>query len=173
MLQSQDIVVCLKALRLPQWPGYTMLAESVGLSVSQAHRSVQRLMAGRLFVEVEMRVHRENLARFLTHGLPHVFPARLGELVRGVPTAWACPALNSPFFKSLASDDPPPVWGDKEGILRGRAVEPLHGNISHATKGDSELYALLALIDTLRVGRAREREVAEKELVERIHHAGG
>ena len=38
-----------------------------------------------------------------------------------------------------------------------------------AVRGDSRLYEVLALIDALREGRTRERQIAEDELLKRIH----
>jgi hypothetical protein len=38
-------------------------------------------------------------------------------------------------------------------------------------KTDSSLYELLALVDTLRIGRARERKFAEEELKLRLNQA--
>ena len=52
--------------------------------------------------------------------------------------------------------------------MKGRAIEPLRGGAPIAVQLDKELYALLALVDVLRVGRAREREYAEVELQRRI-----
>ncbi|WP_404423528.1 hypothetical protein [Nibricoccus sp. IMCC34717] len=39
-----------------------------------------------------------------------------------------------------------------------------------AASTDKELYKLLALVDVLRVGRARERGIAEEELLRSIVH---
>ena len=38
-----------------------------------------------------------------------------------------------------------------------------------AVRRDSRLYEVLALIDALREGRTRERQIAEDELLKRIH----
>ncbi len=38
-----------------------------------------------------------------------------------------------------------------------------------AVRGDSRLYEVLALIDALREGRTRERQIAEGELLKRIN----
>jgi hypothetical protein len=40
-----------------------------------------------------------------------------------------------------------------------------------AAKSDSPLYELLALVDALRIGGARERDLAEEEIRLRITHA--
>lgn len=167
---AQDIVVALKLLESPQWPGFTPLSQALGMSLSQVHRSIARLSESRLFVESEQVLQRANLAKFIVNGLPFTFPARLGEITRGVPTAWACPELKDTSLSSLVSDDLVPVWPDSDGKIKGRAIEPLHAGVPMAVRTDKKLYALLALIDVLRVGRAREREYAEAELQKRIAH---
>ena len=83
-----------------------------------------------------------------------------------MPTAWAAPNLSSKFS---SSDQLPPVWSDPEGQMQGVAVEPLYASAPGAARRDPELYHLLALVDALRMGRARERAFAEKELGERLH----
>jgi hypothetical protein len=167
---SQDVVVGLKLLESPHWPGFASLSEALGMSLSQVHRSIARLSESRLFVESEQTVQRANLARFIVHGLPFAFPARLGEITRGVPTAWACPELKDTSLSSLVSEELVPVWPASDGKIKGRAIEPLHDGVPLAAQTDKELYALLALVDVLRVGRAREREFAESELQRRITH---
>lgn len=167
-MEPQDVVVALKLLRLPQWPGFARLSEALGMSLSQVHRSVARLGRSRLFVESEQAVQRANLARFIIHGVPFAFPARLGEITRGIPTAWACPELKDSSLSTLVSDDLVPIWPDRDGKVKGRAIEPLHSGVPKAVQTDQQLYALLALVDVLRVGRAREREFAEAELQKRI-----
>ena len=57
-----------------------------------------------------------------------------------------------------------PVWPDRDGAKQGAAVEPLYRSVPFATKNDPALYGLLALVDALRIGRARERRFAEQEL---------
>lgn len=167
-MESQDVVVALKLLQSPPWPGFARLSDALGMSLSQVHRSVGRLGESRLFVESEQTIQRANLARFIVHGLPFVFPARFGAVVRGIPTAWACPELKDSDLSTLAAEDFIPVWPDMDGSVKGRAIEPLHAGVPQAARTDKELYALLALIDVLRVGRARERGFAEAELQKRI-----
>jgi hypothetical protein len=48
--------------------------------------------------------------------------------------------------------------------MRGIALTPLYKTVPEAAKRDSLLYERLALIDAIRDGRARERNLAEKEL---------
>ncbi len=56
----------------------------------------------------------------------------------------------------------------KEGTVRGVALAPLYPTAPEAARKDSALYELLALFDAVRSGQAREREIAQKLLAERI-----
>jgi hypothetical protein len=66
------------------------------------------------------------------------------------------------------SNDLPPVWPWRDGNTRGVGLEPLYKNVPHAALRDPALYQLLALVDVLRSGRARERNLAERDLVHRL-----
>lgn len=70
--------------------------------------------------------------------------------------------------KRCHADELPPVWPHPDGPVRGLALAPLYPSLPLAAAGDAELYALLALFDALRIGRAREREIAGRLLRERI-----
>lgn len=167
-MQSQDVVVALKLALVRSWPGVARLSESVGMSLSQVHRSLQRLSESRLYLESEKAIQRFHLVQFLVNGLPYVFPARLREVVRGIPTAWASPALQATPLGAITPDALPPVWPDPEGVVKGPAVKPLHAAVPRVVQTDSDLYALLALVDALRVGRVRERQMAEAEIQKRL-----
>ena len=62
----------------------------------------------------------------------------------------------------------PPVWPYPTGSQRGTSFEPLYKQAPKAALRDSGLYELLALVDALRDGRARERKLAEEMLVSRL-----
>jgi hypothetical protein len=102
---------------------------------------------------------------FLLHGVKYAFPARRGEATRGRPTAYAAPPLNATI---AAGEELPPVWPDPTGEVRGVTFEPLHKSAPKAVERDPSLYELLALLDALRDGRARERAIAERELSARL-----
>ena len=53
--------------------------------------------------------------------------------------------------------------------LRGQQIQPLYNTIPQAVKEDNELYQLLVIVDTLRMGRVREREIAIAELTKHIN----
>jgi hypothetical protein len=63
------------------------------------------------------------------------------------------------------------VWTFPEGPQRGVSLEPLYKTAPAAALRDPFFYELLALIDALREGRARERKLAEKELVARVRES--
>ncbi len=49
-------------------------------------------------------------------------------------------------------------------------IEPLYKTVAAAAQADAALYESLALVDVLRLGRARDRQLAEQELKDRLHH---
>ena len=46
----------------------------------------------------------------------------------------------------------------------GQAIEPLYSTLVQPCRADEYLYQLLALVDVMRVGKAREQELARKEI---------
>jgi hypothetical protein len=66
--------------------------------------------------------------------------------------------------KVLMSDPALPVWPSFDGNVQGLAVEPLYRFVPQAARADARLYGMLALVDAIRLGRARERSFAEREL---------
>jgi len=167
MLRPLDIVVLLKLSLERGRPSYLQLAEDLHLYPSEVYTSVKRARASQLFQEGEegARLNRSGLLEFLLHGIRYAFPAEKGGLTRGVPTAYAA----APLRKAIAYDgEPPPVWPFAEGPVRGYSFSPLHKNVPKAALKDARLYELLALVDALREGRARERELAGRELKVRL-----
>ena len=77
--------------------------------------------------------------------------------------------VQPPLSQQIAkSSEPPPVWPDPEGTVRGLEFSPLYKNVPAAARRDPKLYELLALVDAIRDGRVREREIAIRELTARI-----
>lgn len=147
------------------------------MSGSQVFRSVARAEAARLLTVPPLPVGKVegislfakpnlgNLTEFLVHGVKYCFPVEHGAITRGVPTAYAAPPLNQHIVQS---SELPPVWPFANGTVRGNALLPLYKNAPEAALRDSRLYELLALVDAIRDGRAREREIAVRELSVRI-----
>lgn len=171
-LKPQDILVLLKLVAIGRQPWvYAWLAGQLGMSTSQLHSAVKRALAARLaFRDGEVIVPDiRNLEEFLVHGIRYVFVPERGEITRGIATAHAAPPLKGHF---VADREPPPVWPDAEGDVRGASFSPLYKLAPGAARRDSKLYELLALVDGIRGGRAREREIATKTLKQRLADYG-
>ena len=166
-LKPQDIVVLLRLLlwKKDQPWTFTNLAKDLGMSQSEIHQAVKRSQVAGLYDPLTKRPKRPALAEFIIHGLKYAFPAVVSEVVEGLPTAHSIPPLSDQIISDPKGRYVWPLRGTKK---RGRKITPLYKNVPFVAKKIPELYQLLALIDGLRVGRAREREIAEKELSERL-----
>lgn len=165
VLKPQDAVVLLKLVVTGERWTYPSLAESLGMSASEVHAAVARAKQSGLYDEHRRMPNNKALAEFIVHGLRYVFPAERGPLTRGLPTAHAAPPLNG---KIHSDEGPPPVWPDPEGTVRGEELRPLYRSVPTAARRDPALYELLALVDAIRAGRARERKLAAAELQARL-----
>ncbi|WP_162027243.1 MULTISPECIES: hypothetical protein [unclassified Lentimonas] len=171
VLKPQDVLVALN-LCLPGAKGlsYAEKAKVLGMSASEVHAAEKRLCEARLVQLDSKEVRRGPLLEFLIHGVPYVFATSPKEWTRGMPTAWAAPALADKFAQT---DQPTPIWPDPEGTVQGVAVEPLYRSVANVAKKDSELYDLLSLVDALRIGRMREKKLAEDEIRKRLKEYAG
>ena len=165
-LLPQDVVVLAKLVSSGGTrPAIAQLASDLFLSPSQVHASLKRLERARLADASSGRPILRAVEEFLIHAVKYVFPAQRGETTRGLPTGHAAPPLNAEI---AGSGEPPPVWPDPEGGVRGVGFEPLCNSVPKAARKDRALYELLALVDALRDGRARERRIAEREVSARL-----
>ncbi|MEI8342922.1 MAG: hypothetical protein WCH43_15475 [Verrucomicrobiota bacterium] len=165
--KSLDVVVLLKLLVSGDGKTYAELSGELGMSASEIHASVRRSVEAGLIELDSRRPLRKPLEEYLLHGVRYAFPAIRGPVARGIPTAHAA----SPLAELIGTDDLPPVWPDPEGNTKGYALEPLFSSVPKAAKKDKPLYELLALVDAIRGGRARERKLAEDELKKRLSYA--
>lgn len=171
-LKPQDVLFLLKLVARGRMPwSFNGLAVELGMSPSEVHGAGKRVLAARLAINEgrSIRPNSRNLEEFLVHGIQYVFVPDRGGLNRGMPTGYAASPLDSLF---MDSNEPPPVWPDPEGEVRGESFSPLYKSAPVAAKNDSKLYELLALVDAIRGGRAREREIAKKELSLRLEQYG-
>ena len=173
ILKPQDVLVLAKLVVIgnDEW-SYGHLATKLWMSPSEVHAGVKRLIKARLASVQQDRIapNARNMESFLLHGLPYVFVPDLGELTRGMPTGYAGPVLSS-FFQ--IGEDLPPVWPDPDGEVRGQSFSPLYKSVPKAAREDHRLYELLSLIDAIRGGRARERQMAYNEIKRRMNVNAG
>ena len=112
------------------------------------------------------KVHINSFKEFLIYGLKYVFPVEPGAMVRGVTTAHSAAPVNATIFGADVY-----VWPYARGNVRGQSIEPLYKTIPATVQEDKLFYELLAIIDTIRVGRAREVKIAVDELQKRMQNA--
>ena len=128
--------------------------------------SLQRLTAHALLRESDgkRQINRLVARDLFERAIQWIAPAVVGGFELGLATAHAA----SPLADKLRSDSDPVVMPIAEGPFRGRAVTPLHPAAPGAARSDPKLHELLSLVDALRIGGARDREVATAELRSRI-----
>jgi len=141
------------------------LEADTGISKSQISLSLKRMYdVGLAKTDRKTQLPKTNtkaLLEFITYGIKYVFPAKEGEITRGIATSIAAPVLRG---KLMTSGDLPPVWAYAKGKTKGMAVEPLHSNIFKTVQKDKRMYAMLALVDAVRIGHPRERNLALEKL---------
>jgi hypothetical protein len=169
-LKPQDLVVLLRLSleKAGSMPTYAALGLELGLAASKVHASVVRALQAQLVfkdADGKPRLVREAFKQFVLHGARYAFPAIHGEVTRGLPTLYAASPIKE---KIIAPSDLSPVWPDKNGKVRGMALYPLYPNVPDAAYRNPALYELLVLFDALRAGSARERNLAQEMLSERL-----
>ncbi len=164
-MKSLDIVVMCKIFLLQSedrndWT-YSELAEKSCLSVGETHASVRRLKKSQLYDDFTKSVIPSAMSEFLIHGLKYAFPTEIGTLERGISTSHSAPVFQNDIVQSEVDVY---VWPYYKGKERGLSLKPLSKSAPKAALKDRKLYDLLALLDALRIGKARERNIAVKKI---------
>ena len=165
MLRAQDLLLALK-IQASGAGSFAELGRALGISASQVHSAAKRAIASGLLRE-DHSVRSQALLEALV-AVKYYLPVRLGGLERGIPTAYAAPPLSEVI---VPGEDPNPVSPHTERSVRGLSCEPLYKTAPDAALRDAALYEYLALVDTLRIGRAREVAMARAELERRLRAA--
>lgn len=165
-MKPQDVVVLLKiiAKNSDDWQQKN-LADELSMSQSEISQSVNRSKYAGLMDGTAKKVMRLAFMDFLQFGLSVVFPQQAGPIVRGIPTAHSTSPLNELIVSTELY-----IWPYSKGKIKGHSIIPLFKSVPEAALKDSLLYELLALCDAIRIGRAREKEIAIDELKKRILH---
>ena len=192
-IRPQDVVLLLK-LGIEGSTATTLaaLGAQLGISAAEIHGAMNRASLASLLDRETRKPRIHNLLEFLEHGIKYAFVSRRGELTRGLPTAYSAPPLSdvlmqgpvARMFLNPAAEPPSSyetsidpyapiavVWPDPEGKVRGESLEPLYPAAVGAARRDPKLYECLALVDALRIGRAREKKLAIAFLTERLRPA--
>ncbi len=163
-MKPQDIVVLAKLIAYDD-PNYTQMELSLSLEMSQSEisSSLKRSTYAGLLINKGQDVERKLFFDFIQFGLPVIFPVHPGAIVRGTVTAHSAEPLSMEFLS-----DEKYVWPYAKGRDRGQSITPLYPTVPKAVIIDHNLHELLALLDAVRVGRAREKNRALEILEARI-----
>lgn len=174
-LKPQDVLILLRIIA--SGPIYSrhwdtvLISRALNISQSEVSESVRRSKyIG--FMDMGKSIFYQSFIDFLVHGLRFVFPARPGAITRGVPTAHSA----FPLKKLITQTEQIYVWPYAFGNVKGESIEPLYHTLPKVIFEsdfdkypiEKRFYELAALTDALRVGKARERNIAKTELEKRI-----
>jgi hypothetical protein len=157
LIRPSDIAALLFLSAHPGEP-YGQMAAVLGLSKSTAHKAVSRLIqlglavkddGGRIHIEAEQAIELLRVIRY-------VFPSVQTEKARGVPTGLAALTAVPSSLDNIVTM----VWPSRLGSAVGVGVQPLIPNAPDIAFRDPKLYRLMAIVDALRLGDARDREAA-------------
>lgn len=164
-IKPQDLVILTKILALgdSKWM-MKDLAHSLSISPGEVSESLKRSAYSGLISADKKRVASSAYLDLVTHGLRYVFPVKAGAMTRGKLTAYSAMPLSK-----LIMTDQKIVWPYAKGEDLGFGIEPLYKGVPQASEDDSTFYELMSLVETLRIGKARERQLAEKLLKDYLY----
>jgi hypothetical protein len=167
-MRPQDIVVLLKIIAVgdKEWRNID-IANAILLSPSEVSEALNRCKIAGLIDSKKRKVNINSFTEFLIYGLKYVFPTEPGAIVKGILTAHSA----SPIKEHISSGTDVYVWSYAKGDRRGQAIEPLYKTLPQVVQEDKRFYELLTIVDTIRVGRVREINIAIDELNKRLKHA--
>lgn len=167
-MRPQDVVVLLKIITIGNVDWHNSdLSKSLRISASEISEVLNRCKIAGLIDSNKRKVHINSFKEFLIYGLKYVFPVEPGTMIKGIPTAHSAPPINE--YISEGKDIY--VWPFAKGTKRGQTIEPLYKTLPAIALEDQKFYELLSIVDTIRVGRAREVKIAIDELEKRLKNA--
>jgi hypothetical protein len=167
MIKGQDVLVAIKLLD-PWEQSMLSLGNLIGVSASQAHASFGRLCAVGLVDQKRRATQKAHFLEFMVHAVKYLFPVVVGSGDRGIPTAHSAPPLLQKLVTPSGASAY--VWRSDGGKLaKGIAIEPIYKTVPLVVRHDFRAYTILAALDSLRLGKAREREIAAKIIEECIY----
>lgn len=161
-IRPQDVVLMMKLLSEPSL-AQMELSNKLHLSQSEISHGLKRLKGSGL-VNLSGRVIQEASIEFFVHAIKYIYPPQLGAPALGIPTAYAHPDFEFVRHQSEA----PCVWPYSEGKIRGPSLLPIYKSLPQACLEDKLLYKIASLVEMIRMGRAREKQLAAESLSELI-----
>lgn len=165
-MRPQDLAVLIKvSISDNNWLNKDV-AKALYISPAEVSYSLQRSAIAGLIDPSKRKVMKLALLEFIQYGLPYVFPAIKGPITVGIPTAWSSPYMSNKIISKEHL-----VWPYAKGTVRGGSILPLYPGAIGAAQSDETLYHVLTLLDVMRIGKVREKEVAIQELERIIKNA--
>ena len=166
ILKPHDVALLVKLLVKDGQDWKQMdIAQELGLSQGEVAKALVRLKKAMLVNG--KRVNHQAALEFLVHAIKYVFPVEPGPLAFGIPTGISSPAHEKMVVQS---GEDVYVWPHPAGKKRGQIIRPFYANLAEAALKDRKFYDMMAAIEILRVGRARERNLAVKYLEKELKH---
>ncbi len=173
-LKPQDLVVAIKILTKGKikW-NQRELAQSLGMSLSEVNGAIKRAIQAHLLIGPSKNQAPQAvpfaLQEFIKHGVRYAFPIQKSSMVRGIPSGMVGAKIEDEIAK--LKENEVPVWPSAHGKVRGVGIKPLYRSIPDIIEKaeNKELYVLLSLVDIIREGRARERNLASDLLTKKIN----
>lgn len=164
-MRPQDIVVLLKIIALgdKKWR-MKDLATQLKISPSEISEAMDRNKQAGLVNASKKKIFKNALYDFLVHGIKYVFPTHPGRMVIGIPTAHSAKPLSEVVISKNAY-----VWQYDKGSIKGQLIEPLYKTVPSIVNQDAKMYELLSLVDAIRVGKAREINLAREQLKNKMY----
>jgi DNA-binding Lrp family transcriptional regulator len=168
-MRPHDVVILLKMITLEDRKfTFAEIASALQISEGEVSFAMERNLTAGLVSADKTRVNKLALRDFLIYGLKYVFPPQIGATTRGIATAFSAYPVNQHIAESKEHF----VWKYYKGTKRGNSIAPLYDKIPKFIETQPELYEFLAIIDTLRIGKAREIEIAIQELNKKMNSYG-
>ncbi|MBK8052790.1 MAG: winged helix-turn-helix transcriptional regulator [Saprospiraceae bacterium] len=162
-MKRQDILILVWLCLQDKKPSQKEISEKLDISRAAVSYAIERCIELNLLDRKKYQVRKQALLEFIFYGLPYIYPAVIGSIVKGIPTGVSAFPLNQLF-----SNEPGYVWATDRATHTGINIEPLYPSIPAIVLGDARMYEACSLIDAIRIGHTRERVEAYRRLKEII-----
>lgn len=159
VLKGQDLLLAFHLAAVPS-ETQTAMAAMLGLSQGEVNGALRRLQAAQLVTQGSRRVIRPNLIEFAVHGARYAFPPVSGGVAGGVPTG----SLALPLAGEVNAPECAFVWKYADGQVRAATLSPIYPSAPFAASKSPAIHRKLALLDGIRTGGARVRQISAELL---------
>jgi len=158
-MQAQDLLILL-FLQLEKTKTYQKdIADRLMISRAGVSYSINRLIKLNLLSNDRERIMTQTILDFIKYAIHIVYPAHQGPRVKGVLTA----NLFELDGQIISNDKY--VWKSSSGKDIGQEISPLYHTAPLIVESEPALYQALQMIDIIRLGNSREKNLAYNKLV--------